>query len=71
MEELVSVVKDLTPDKFTPTIITQTSDYLYVEYQSPTFGFIDDVEFWFPKDRSAFRTASAHCCCQLRFVATF
>lgn len=51
MEELVSVVKDLQPDKFTPTIITQTSDYLYVEYQSPTFGFIDDVEFWFPKDR--------------------
>lgn len=58
MEELVSVVKDLQPDKFTPTIITQTSDYLYVEYQSPTFGFIDDVEFWFPKDRCAVHCAN-------------
>lgn len=61
MEELVSVVKDLQPDKFTPTIITQTDDYLYVEYQSPTFGFIDDVEFWFPKDRKdlvEYRSAS-------------
>lgn len=58
MEELVSVVKDLKPDKFTPTIITQNDDYLYVEYQSPTFGFIDDVEFWFPKDRCCHP-----CCC--------
>jgi hypothetical protein len=47
MEELVSVVKTLTPDNFTPKIITQTADYLYVEYESPTFGFIDDVEFYF------------------------
>lgn len=51
MEELVSVVSELQPDNFTPTIITKNADYLYVEYQSPTFGFIDDVEFWFPKDR--------------------
>lgn len=58
MEELVSVVKELTPDNFTPTIIKQTPDYLYVEYESPTFGFIDDVEFYFKKDVCEYRSAS-------------
>mmetsp|Transcript_3807 Transcript_3807/g.9845 ORF Transcript_3807/g.9845 Transcript_3807/m.9845 type:complete len:233 (+) Transcript_3807:63-761(+) len=48
MQELVSVVEGTTPDGFTPKIVEQTSEYLYVEYESPTFGFIDDVEFWFP-----------------------
>ena len=45
MADLVEAVTTLTPDGFTPKIITQTSDYLYAEYESPTFGFIDDVEF--------------------------
>ncbi|GMH33071.1 hypothetical protein BSKO_00905 [Bryopsis sp. KO-2023] len=61
MEELVSVVKSLKPDKFEPKIIKQEKDYLYVEYESPTFGFIDDVELWFPSDRPGileYRTAS-------------
>jgi uncharacterized protein (DUF1499 family) len=49
--ELVEVVKSLKPDNFTPTIMKQTDDFLYVEYESPTFGFIDDVEFWFPGDK--------------------
>jgi hypothetical protein len=40
MKELVEVVSKLKPDGFTPTIIKQTEDYLNVEYQSPTFGFI-------------------------------
>jgi len=48
MQELTDVVSKLTPDGFTPKIIKQTDDYLYAEYQSPTFGFIDDVEFYFP-----------------------
>lgn len=52
MEELVSVVKELKPDGFEPTIIKQTNDYLYLEYESPFFGFKDDVEFYFaPDDR--------------------
>lgn len=61
MSELVSVVKALKPDKFEPKIVKQTADFLYVEYQSPTFGFIDDVEFWFPPGKCApFRLDSAH-----------
>jgi len=38
MRELVEAVTKLKPDGFTPTIVKQTDDYVYVEYQSPTFG---------------------------------
>lgn len=47
----VAQVSTIKPDNFTPTVITQTGDYLYAEFQSPTFGFIDDVEFWFPDNK--------------------
>eukprot|EP01025_Chloroclados_australasicus_P041560 TRINITY_DN4405_c0_g1_i5.p1 TRINITY_DN4405_c0_g1~~TRINITY_DN4405_c0_g1_i5.p1 ORF type:complete len:210 (+),score=20.57 TRINITY_DN4405_c0_g1_i5:372-1001(+) len=61
MEELVEVVESLKPDNFTPNIIKRTADFLYVEYESPTFGFIDDVEFWFPESKPGiveYRSAS-------------
>jgi uncharacterized protein (DUF1499 family) len=44
MAELAEVVGSIKPDKFEPKIVKQTGDYLYAEFQSPTFGFIDDVE---------------------------
>jgi len=28
--------------------VEKTDDYVCVEYESPIFGFVDDVEFWFP-----------------------
>ena len=40
------------PDNYTPTVIRQTEDYLYVEYKSPLLGKVDDVEFWFPEDKA-------------------
>lgn len=40
MAELAEVVGSLQPDGFTPTIVQQTEDYLYAEYQSPTFGCV-------------------------------
>jgi len=58
MAELAKVVAESKPDGFTPTIIKQTDDYLYAEYQSPTFGFIDDVEFWI-KDNTQVEYRSA------------
>lgn len=48
---MVAQVSTIKPDNFTSTIITQNDDYLYAEFQSPTFGFIDDVEFWFPGNK--------------------
>jgi uncharacterized protein (DUF1499 family) len=60
MQELVDVVSNTTPDGFTHKIVKQNDDYLYVEYESPTFGFIDDVEFFFPGgDRSQVEYRSA------------
>ncbi|GAB4823684.1 hypothetical protein N2152v2_010730 [Parachlorella kessleri] len=47
-KELEEVVSTLKPDNFTPKIVKKTDDYLYVEYESPLLGFVDDVEFWFP-----------------------
>jgi hypothetical protein len=35
---LVQVVSSIKPDGWTPTIIKQTKDYVYVEYQSPWLG---------------------------------
>lgn len=38
MDELAEAVTSLSPDGFTPSIVSRTQDYLYAEYQSPTFG---------------------------------
>ena len=35
---LPQVVEATTPDGFTHKVIEETGDYLYVEYESPTFG---------------------------------
>lgn len=52
-------VSTLKPDNFEPKIVKKGDDYLYVEYQSPTFGFVDDVEFFFPgNNRVEYRSAS-------------
>lgn len=59
MEELAAAVARETPDGFTPAIITRTDDYLYAEYTSPTFGFVDDVEFLLkPNGEVEYRSAS-------------
>lgn len=59
MTELKEVVSNLKPDKFEPTIVKETSDYLYVTYKSPFFGFVDDVEFYFPAKNSEVEYRSA------------
>lgn len=38
MAELIDAIKLSKPDGFVPTIVKQTEDYVYVEYQSPFFG---------------------------------
>ncbi|MCO5609552.1 hypothetical protein L7F22_063781 [Adiantum nelumboides] len=60
MRELLDVIKSTKPDNFTPKIVEQRHDYVYVEYETPLFGFVDDVEFWFPPgDRSLVEYRSA------------
>jgi hypothetical protein len=61
MAELVEAVTSTSPDGFTPRVIKQTDDYLAVEYESPTFGFIDDFEVLFSSQRPGeveYRSAS-------------
>jgi uncharacterized protein (DUF1499 family) len=52
MEELKEAVMECTEGNFTPKIVKVTDDYLYAEFESPTFGFQDDVEFWFNGNKS-------------------
>lgn len=42
------------------SVITSEADYLYAEFRSPTFGFVDDVELFFddPAGVIQFRSAS-------------
>ena len=64
LEQLVDVVNTTDCDGFEATIVDRKNDYLRVEYKSPFFGFVDDVEFWFPADtekqksRVEYRSAS-------------
>lgn len=61
MKDLEDAVTSLTPDGFTSEIVEKTDDYLYAEYTSPTFGFIDDVEFLIKDEGSSeveYRSAS-------------
>jgi uncharacterized protein (DUF1499 family) len=41
------------------TIIQQTDNYLQAESKSRIFGFIDDVEFYFPENESVIQMRSA------------
>lgn len=61
LDELVSVITNTKPDDFSPKIIEVRSDYVYVQYESPLMGFVDDVEFWFPPGKRSlveYRSAS-------------
>ena len=49
MEQLKEAINTTNPDKFDHDIVTVNKNYLYAEYTSPTFGFVDDVEFFFPE----------------------
>jgi|TARA_B100000073_G_scaffold173077_3_gene143201 uncharacterized protein (DUF1499 family) len=64
MRTLARVVENTDCDGYAPKIVEQTNDYMRVEYTSKVFGFVDDVEFWFPPDdekrrsRVEYRSAS-------------
>jgi hypothetical protein len=43
MKELADVVGSIKPDKFDSKVVRQTDDYLYAEFQSPTFGVSAEI----------------------------
>jgi uncharacterized protein (DUF1499 family) len=44
VETIQQVVQEMAGTR----IVTQTDDYLHVEFKSKMMGFVDDVEFFFP-----------------------
>ncbi len=55
-----SVLKEIVLSQPGATLKEELNDYLYAEFRSTLFGFIDDVEFSFPEDalRVDIRSAS-------------
>ncbi|KAI8023189.1 hypothetical protein LOK49_LG03G02479 [Camellia lanceoleosa] len=61
IEELLEVIQSTKADKSKPRIAEKKDDYVHVEYESPIFGLVDDVEFWFPPGKKSiveYRSAS-------------
>ncbi len=56
MEKLVTVVNSMKRAE----IVEKTNDYLYVEFTTATWRFVDDVEFYFDDGKKLihFRSAS-------------
>ncbi|CAL5397985.1 unnamed protein product [Camellia sinensis] len=61
IEELLQVIQSTKTDKSKPRIAEKKDNYVHVEYESPIFGLVDDVEFWFPPGEKSiveYRSAS-------------
>lgn len=41
------------------TVVEQRDDYLYVQFETPTLRFVDDVEFWYDPAAQAIAVRSA------------
>ncbi len=41
------------------TIVSETNDYLYVEFTSAIWRFVDDMEFWFDANAHVIQIRSA------------
>jgi uncharacterized protein (DUF1499 family) len=55
-KELLLKVLSVTPRT---QIIEQTDNYIHAESKSRIFGFVDDIEFYFPNDEKAIEIRSA------------
>ncbi len=52
-------LEKIIADQEGATIITAEPDYLHGEFRSKVFGFVDDVEFWFPGKQGLVHVRSA------------
>lgn len=58
-ENAYKILLDLVSRHPQATVITQSDNYLYIEFKSRLFRFVDDVEFYFPEDNSLIHVRSA------------
>lgn len=56
--EFINKLKKIINDQKSAKLISETTDYMHIEFQSTLFGFVDDVEFYFPQDKLFMRSAS-------------
>ena len=57
---VMPALKKIVAESPRATVVTETGDYLYVEFASALFRFVDDVEFFIDRDQKVihFRSAS-------------
>lgn len=53
------VLEKIIADQEGAIVITAEPDYLHIEFRSKVFGFVDDVEFWFPEKQGVVHVRSA------------
>ncbi|NET00307.1 MAG: DUF1499 domain-containing protein [Sphaerospermopsis sp. SIO1G1] len=57
--QALSQLKNVIQSLPRTTIITETEDYLYVEFKTALMGFVDDVEFYFDASSQVIHVRSA------------
>ncbi len=58
-QEVIAKLKSTIQSLSSTKIVTETEDYLYVEFTSALMGFVDDVEFYANKDKNVLEVRSA------------
>ena len=57
--EAMAALKQIVQQMKRTTIVKETNDYLYVEFTSAMWRFVDDVEFWFDENTHTIHVRSA------------
>lgn len=58
-EQAMAALKKVIQSLAKTQIITETADYLYVEFTSQLMGFVDDVEFYLDRSANVIQVRSA------------
>jgi uncharacterized protein (DUF1499 family) len=58
-QQAIANIKNIIQSLPRTKIITETEDYLYVEFKSALLGFIDDVEFYLDSHANVIQVRSA------------
>ncbi len=59
LEQAMKALKAIVENMPRTQIVEIKNDYLYAEFSSAVFGFVDDVEFYFPQDANVIDVRSA------------
>jgi len=57
--EAMAELKKIIQQMKRTAIVSETNDYLYIEFTSAMWRFVDDVEFWFDENAHVIQVRSA------------